>query len=275
MTVRFGAVQMNTVDDKERNVERAVELIGRAAAAGAHVVGLPENFNFLGPLSEQRANAEPIPGPTTERMRAAAAEHGIHLLAGSILEVPDNPDAAGRVYNTSVLFGPDGGEIARYRKVHLFDIEVGDRVSSRESDIMLPGGDLVVASAPGGPIGLTICFDLRFPELYRSLALRGARVVFCPAAFTLYTGKDHWELLLRARAVENAMYVVAPAQIGAYPPDGRTFGSAMIVDPWGTVIARAPEHDSVVVAEVDEAWQDEVRKSIPSLTVRRPDVYDL
>ena len=269
---RVAAVQMNTQDNKDKNVDRAVELIRSAAAQGAEFVALPENFNFLGPLSAQVDNAETIPGPTLSRLATEARAHGIYVAAGSILEAVDGKE---KLYNTSALLGPQGEQIARYRKLHLFDIEVEGQVQANESAIMAPGDEMVVAHTSFAAIGMSICYDLRFPELYRSLTLSGAQIILSPAAFTLYTGKDHWELLIRARAVENSVYMVAPAQFGKYSPAEHSFGNTMIVDPWGTVIARAPDREMAVVADVDLAWQSTVRSSLPSLRSRRPDVYTL
>jgi len=269
---RVAALQMNTRDNKDENVERAVELIRSAALQGAELVALPENFNFLGPPSAQVDNAESIAGPTLSCLAIEARAHGVYVSAGSILEAVDGED---KLYNTSVLLSPRGEQIARYRKLHLFDIEVEGQVRSNESAIMAPGNEMVVARTELAALGLSICYDLRFPELYRSLTLSGAQVILCPAAFTLYTGKDHWELLVRARAVENSVYMVAPAQFGTYPPSDHSFGNTMIVDPWGTVIARAADRETAVVADVDLAWQSTVRSSVPSLRSRRPDVYKL
>ncbi|MEJ7757325.1 MAG: nitrilase-related carbon-nitrogen hydrolase [Nocardioidaceae bacterium] len=184
-------------------------------------------------------------------------------------------DGEEKVYNTSVLLDPQGEQIARYRKIHLFDIEVAGQVQANESAIMAPGDEVVVARTDLASVGISICYDLRFPELYRSLTLNGAQIILSPAAFTLYTGKDHWELLVRARAVENAVYMVAPAQFGKHPPAEHSFGNTMIVDPWGAVIARASDRETAVVADVDLDWQSTVRRSLPSLGARRPDVYTL
>lgn len=269
---KVAAVQMNTQDDKDRNVERALELIRSAASQGAQLVGLPENFNFLGSPDAQVEHAEAIDGPTVKCLADEARAHGIYICAGSILEVVEGRD---KVYNTSVLLDPRGELVARYRKLHLFDINVEGQVDGNESATMLPGDEIVVARTDLAAVGMSICYDLRFPELYRSLALDGAEVILSPAAFTLYTGKDHWELLIRARAVENSVYMVAPDQFGKYPPGEHTFGNTMIVDPWGTVIARAADREMAVVAEVDLDWQSTVRKSVPSLRSRRPDVYKI
>lgn len=268
-TVRVAAIQMNSRDDKAANLEQAEALVAQAAAGGAQLAALPETFNFMGTEPAIRAAAEPIPGPTSERVGQLARRLGIWLNSGSMAEaVP----AQQQYFNTSLLFNPAGEIVATYRKVHLFDVEAGGD-TYRESDAVAPGAAVVTAETPWGTVGLSICYDLRFPELYRALALRGARILFTPAAFTLATGKDHWEVLQRARAIENQAFVVAPAQIGVHPPGRPCYGSAMIVDPWGTVLARAPEQPAVVLADLDLAYLERVRTKLPALRHRRPEVY--
>ena len=270
-TLRVAVVQLNARDDKERNVGTALALIERAARAGAELVALPEYTTYLGRRGGYEANAEPIPGPTSEAFAEAARRHGIHLLGGSMLERSDEP---GRYYNTSLLFDPDGRLAARYRKIHLFDADLGpDAPAYRESATILPGREIVTAPLGDHRLGLSICYDLRFPELYRQLALDGAELIFVPAAFTRQTGRDHWELLLRARAVENGVFVAAPAQVGTSPPNQAWFGHAMIVDPWGTVLAEAPDEETFVLATVDFDRLRKVRQTIPSLANRRPETY--
>ena len=269
--LRVAVVQMNSQEDKAANLAAAERWIDEAVAQGAELVGLPEYVNYLGPKELHEVNAEPIPGPTTERFAAKARQHGIYLLGGSILEQSDEP---GRYYNTSVLFGPDGETLATYRKIHLYDVEITGNVSANESATIIPGDRPVVADVAGHQVGLSICYDLRFPELYRLLALDGAEILFTPAAFTLYTGKDHWHLLLRARAVENQCYVLAPAQIGPHEPNARCYGHALIIDPWGTVLADAPDREGVVVANLDFAYQRDLRTQLPSLANRRPAAYE-
>lgn len=269
-TLRIGLIQMNSRSDKAQNLAVAERLIAEAAAQGAEVIALPEYVNFLGPRELHEANAEPIPGPTTERLATAAQRYGIYLLGGSILERSDIP---GKYFNTSVLFAPTGEILATYRKIHLFDVDLTGNVTSNESATILPGDRIVTAEIAGHTVGLTICYDLRFPELYRLLALAGAELVFVPAAFTLYTGKDHWHALLRARAIENQYYVAAPAQIGPHDPGQQCYGHALVADPWGTVIAEAVNRVGVVVTTIDFAYLREVRAQLPSLANRRPEVY--
>ena len=262
------AVQMTSGADKAQNLETGNRLIRKAKSLGAAFVGLPENWSWMGPEAERDAAAEALEGPTLQAMAAMAKELGITLLAGSVLEAGA---PGGRLYNTSVLFGPDGARLAVYRKIHLFDVEVGDGQTYRESAKVAPGAEVVVADTPVGRVGLSVCYDLRFPELYRRLSAQGATLLAVPAAFTLMTGKDHWEVLLRARAIENQCHVVAPAQWGKHPKDRLTYGHALVADPWGTVLACAPDGEGVAVAEVDPAQTARIRRTLPALQHRRLD----
>ena len=267
--MRAAAVQLNSTDDKQRNLEAAERLVRAAADDGAELVALPEKWNLLGSGDTLQAGAEPLDGPAITAARAWASELGIHLLAGSITaRVPGEDKPA----NTSVLIGPAGEIEATYRKIHMFDVDVGG-VAYRESEHEQPGDEIVVAQADEVPLGMTVCYDLRFPELYRILAVRGARVLVVPSAFTLHTGKDHWEVLLRARAIENSAFVVAPNQVGKAPPHYHSYGRSMIVDPWGIALAMAPDGEGFVAAELDFALQDRVRESLPALANRRPESY--
>lgn len=267
--MQIALVQMNSRDDPEVNAQEASRLLEAAAAQGADVAALPELFTYLGPASEHPRVAEPIPGPTTERLSALAARHRMYILGGSFLErVPGEP----RLYNTSTLFDRSGSLIARYRKLHLFDVELAGHVPYRESATVAAGTEIVTADTEFGRMGLSICYDLRFPELYRALTAQGAEVLFVPAAFTLLTGKDHWEVLLRARAIENQAYVVAPAQVGSHPPTRECYGNSLVADPWGTVIARAPNQVGITLATLDFAYLKQVRRDLPALAHRRRDV---
>jgi predicted amidohydrolase len=268
--LRVGAIQLNANDDTARNLESADRLVRDAAARGAQLVVLPEKWSVLGTREHLRAGAQTLDGPAISWARATASELGIDLVAGSIYEhVPGEPRGA----NTSVHVGP-GGEIeAIYRKTHLFDVEV-DGVRYAESETEAPGDQAVVSElADGTKLGLSICYDIRFPELYRMLVIRGARVIVVPAAFTLATTRDHWETLVRARAIENQCFVVAPNQIGPHPGGFSSGGRSLIVDPWGLVLAGAPDSETAIVAELDLGRIDEVRDRIPALTHRRPEVY--
>jgi predicted amidohydrolase len=262
----LGAVQMNSTADRARNLDAAVRLVREAAGLGARLIGLPENFAFMGRDEERIAGAETLEGPTLAALRQLARELRVLLVAGSIAE---RVDAPGKTANTSVLVGDDGAILAAYRKVHLFDVDIPDGARYQESETVVPGGEAVVADTPLGRVGLTICYDLRFPELYRRLSAAGAEVVFIPAAFTLFTGKDHWEVLVRARAIENLAYVVAPAQVGRHSANRLTFGNAMVVDPWGTVLARCPDGEGVCVAPFERDRLERVRRELPALRHRR------
>jgi predicted amidohydrolase len=263
MKFRVAAIQMLASDDKAANLNEAVRWIRRAAADGARVVALPEVFIWRGEKRKEREAAEPIPGPTTKAMSSLARELEIHLLAGSILETIPQSD---KVYNTSLLFGPRGQLIAAYRKIHLFDVDLANGVCARESDTRAYGDQVVFAPTELCPMGLTICYDLRFPELYRALAKGEAKVIFVPSAFTSYTGQAHWETLLRARAIENQVYVVAPDQFGKNPKSFETHGHSMIVDPWGRIVAELADGPGVAIAEIDLDYLMKVRAELPALT---------
>jgi deaminated glutathione amidase len=267
--LRVAAVQLNSNGDKARNLATAERLVRAAAAGGAEFVALPEKWNLLGGGEELVAGAEPLDGPSLGAARGWARELGIHLLAGSISERGGEGEKAS---NTSVLIGPDGDDLAVYRKIHMFDVEAGG-VSYRESEFERPGNEPVATQIGELTAGLTVCYDLRFPELFRILALRGARLIAVPSAFTLATGRDHWEVLLRARAIENQLFVIAPNQFGEAPPHYSSFGRSMIVDPWGVVLATAPDEECFVVADLDLEAQDRVRRSLPSLANRQPGAY--
>ena len=264
------AVQLNATDDKARNLATADRLTRAAAAAGATLVVLPEKWNVIGTAEHLRAGAEPLDGPAVSWARETSRELGIDLVAGSIAERVEGRD---KLANTSVHVGPDGEVKAVYRKIHMFDVEVAGTVY-RESETEDPGDEIVLSeTADGVTLGLSVCYDLRFPELYRILAVRGARILPLPAAFTLATTRDHWEVLLRARAIEDQAFVVAANQIGQHPPGNRSGGRSMIVDPWGVILAQAPDTETFVVAELDPARQEEIRTQIPSLANRRAAAY--
>jgi len=266
--MRAAAVQLNSGDDKGRNLEVAERLVRAAADDGAELIALPEKWNLLAAGEQLAAGAEPLDGPTLGAARSWARELGVHLLAGSISELTGE----GRAHNTSVLIGPDGEDLAVYRKIHMFDVDVGG-VSYRESAFEDPGSEIVTASLGEAELGLTVCYDLRFPELYRILALRGARLISVPSAFTTTTGRDHWEVLLRARAIENQAFVLAPNQVGTAPPHFDSYGHSSIVGPWGEVLASVAEGEGFAAADIDLSAQDEVRDSLPALANRRPEAY--
>jgi len=262
MTYLAAAIQMNAGGDKAANLERAERLVRVGAARGANLVALPEVFNWRGKRNEQAAAAETLDGQSLMLISRLARELGIYIVAGSITEQIDGDS---RCYNTSALFGPDGGRIAAYRKIHLFDVDLPGRVTVRESDAKLAGADVVTGATSLGTIGLSICYDLRFPELYRRLTFAGAQIIAIPSAFTFPTGEAHWEPLLRARAIENQAYVIAPAQFGPNVYGYSDYGNSMIVDPWGRVIAGAADQEGVVVAPIDLEYQERVRRELPAL----------
>jgi predicted amidohydrolase len=257
---------MTSTTDVERNLSTAEALAERAAARGAAFVGLPENFAFL------RSEGQPVPepqdldGPWVLRMADLARRLRVTLLLGSL---PERVPGDARVRNTSVLLGPDGATLAAYRKIHLFDVDLPGMEHLKESKAVVPGEEIVVAETALGPVGLSICYDVRFPELYRELARRGARVLCVPSAFTERTGKAHWEVLLRARAIENLAFVLAPAQVGHHGGGRSSHGQAMIVDPWGTVLAQAPDGEGVAVAELDFDRLAQRRRELPALSHAR------
>lgn len=265
-----GAVQLNSTEDTDRNLATADRLVREAAARGAELVVLPEKWSVLGTDEQMAAAAEPLEGRCVGWARSITRELGIDLVAGSIVEsLADSEKCA----NTSVHVGPDGELRAVYRKLHMFDVEV-DGVLYAESAHARPGDEVIVSELAGGiGLGMSICYDVRFPELYRLLALRGAEVIVVPSAFTLATTRDHWEVLLRARAIENQCFVIAPNQIGAHPPGHRSGGRSLIIDPWGLVLAGAADAEAVIVARIDLDSLAGVRRRLPALAHRRPDVY--
>ncbi len=260
---RAAALQMESGPDLHANLERASVLTRRARDAGATLVVLPEVFAWRGLRADEAAHVSAVPGPVSDFLRALAADLGITLVGGSFLE---RSEEDGRSYNTSLLIDPSGTIRATYRKIHLFDVDLPGQVTVRESEARIPGADVVTAPSDLGTIGLSICYDLRFPELYRRLVRSGASIVTVPAAFTAYTGAAHWETLLRARAIENQVYVIAPNQSGKSPHGFPDYGHSMIVDPWGTVVARAGgDGEAVVTAEIDAALLARVRREMPCL----------
>jgi predicted amidohydrolase len=267
--LRAAAVQLNSNENKQRNLETAESLVRGAAKEGAALIVLPEKFNLLGTPEQLYAGAETLDGETLAWARSLAGELGIWLVAGSICERIEGDD---KLRNTSALIGPDAEIAAVYRKIHLFDVEVGG-VVYRESDSEDPGDELVLGEADGLLLGLAVCYDLRFPELFRILTVRGARAIALPAAFTLHTGKDHWEVLVRARAIENQVFMVAAGQIGTHPPGHQSYGRSMIVDPWGIPLCVAPDTECYVTADLDLTAQDLIREKLPSLAHRRPEAY--
>lgn len=309
--VRAAVLQMNTTEAVAVNIATALQLVDEAVARGARLLVLPEKFHYLGDVGGVGRVKEPLDGPLLARLGESAARHEVYLVAGSIWEaVPGDA----RTYNTTVLFGPDGRPLATYRKLHMFDVDVGGQ-SYRESDTCLAGDEVVAVTVPSdwagtadrrGPeaaggdagglatpergantalsggaagagagviVGLTICYDLRFPELYRALADLGALIVTVPAAFTMATGRDHWHVLVRARAIENQAYMVAANQTGRHGPGLESYGRSVIVDPWGVVLAQVPDGEGLAVADLDLARLEQVRTSLPALHNRASQAY--
>lgn len=267
-------VQLRSGPDVEANLAETERLVRRAASYGAKLVATPENTSYLGPQFHKVELAEPIDGPIATRFAKLADELSIHLLVGSIAErrvLPDGSVDRARCFNTSLLFGPNGDRLAVYRKIHLFDVDVPGGVTIRESDSIAAGDEVVVAETALGTIGMSICYDLRFPELYRALRDRGADIVAIPSAFTLATGKDHWHPLMRARAIETQCWVIAPAQWGQHDVEGKrvSYGHSLIVDPWGAVVAEKGEGVGLCLAEIDLERVAQVRRAIPVCDHRR------
>lgn len=262
------AVQMTSTSDVDRNLAQLDQLVRRAARAGAALITTPEACNFLGPHADKVRLAEPVDGPLIGRFSRLAAELGVHLLIGSFNELSDERD---RCYNTSVLLGPDGAVLGTYRKMHLFDVDHSDAVRFFESATCKPGDAPTVVPTAIGTIGLSICYDLRFPELFRWQVDHGAEILCVPAAFTATTGAAHWHALLRARAIENQAYVIAPGQVGQHDDGGlrATYGHSLIVDPWGAVIAEASEGPGIALAEIDLARVRRIRAAMPVREHRR------
>ncbi|MFP3866957.1 MAG: carbon-nitrogen hydrolase family protein [Desulfobacteraceae bacterium] len=267
--MRVALVQMHSTTDVKQNRRRARQLIQEAASQQVRLVALPEHFAYMGPADEgSPPTAQTLEGPLVQEFQQLAAELGIYLLLGTFPETAPG----GQLYNTSVLLGPQGNLLARYRKIHLFDVTLPGRASYQESRYVQGGQEVVTWSLPeeGFTIGLAICYDLRFSELFRRLVDRGAEVIILPAAFTLHTGRDHWEVLLRARAIENQVYLLAPAQFGRHGPHRESYGRSLIVDPWGLILAQAPDGEGVIYANLDRQRLQQVRAHLPCLKHRRP-----
>ena len=262
-------IQLNSTSDQEDNLRVAEKLIREAAAEEASLIVTPENTNFLGPHEEKVRRAEPLDGPTCSSFSSLAGELGVTLLLGSFNEI--GPDE-NHCYNTSVLFGPDGAILATYRKIHLFDIDLSDDVRFVESATIAPGEEIVVCDLPAGTgLGMSICYDLRFGELYRRLVEQGAQIIAIPSAFTERTGRDHWRPLLQARAIETQCWVLAAAQTGRHDDDGlrQSHGHSMILDPWGKIVTEVEQGVGFAVAEIDLEQVDRVRRSMPVSQHRR------
>lgn len=264
-------IQMDTQNNKDENLRTACEFIDEAATHGVKMVCFPEVMNLIGRNTGKGGGKESVPGYTTDILCKKAREHGIYIHGGSLTEeIPGEKGSR----NTSVLISPEGEIQAVYRKLHMFDITLADGTPFNESDKVEPGKEIITAETELGTLGMSICYDIRFPELYRIMALRGAQVIFTPASFTMPTGKDHWETILRTRAIENGCYIVAAGQIGVKPAY-TAYGNSMVVDPWGTVIARAKDMPGITYGEIDLDYLERIRAQIPSLQNRRTDLYEV
>lgn len=263
-------IQYDSSNNKSDNLKEFSSLIDTAAGKGAKLVAMSEYFNLIGDNTGDGGAEEKIPGYTIDIIRKKAIEHNIWIQCGSIAE--ENP--GGKPFNTAVLINGSGEIVCKYSKLHMFDVELSNGISAKESDTKQAGSKIVTADTEIGHFGFSICYDMRFPELYRIMTLKGAQVIFVPANFTMMTGKDHWEPLLRARAIENGCYIIAPAQIGK-KTRFEAYGKSMIIDPWGNVIARASDKNCVITAEIDYDYLRSVRSQIPSLKNRRSDVYEV
>lgn len=259
-TLLMGVVQLNSTDKVSENLAKAKKLIRQASSQGAKLVALPENFAYLRSESEAIGYSQTLEGELVTEVKALAQELGIFILAGSF---PEKIGDSGKIANTSLMLDPEGKILAHYRKIHLFDATLADGTVLMESHYVQAGSELVLAKVESHKMGMTICYDLRFPELYRKLTLEGAKVIFVPSAFTMQTGRDHWEALLRARAIENQVYIIAPAQFGQHTPRRASYGRAMVVDPWGIVLAKAPDKECVIMAELDFDYLEQIRTRMP------------
>ncbi|MDR2527692.1 MAG: carbon-nitrogen hydrolase family protein [Synergistaceae bacterium] len=267
----MGVIQINSTDDKKHNLEKLGSFIDEAVKRGARMCATSETVAYVGKPEDEVREQEPIPGPTSEFFAQKARQHKIWLHCGSYLEA--NPQEPARPFNTNIVINPKGDVVARYRKIHMYDVEIQNGPSFKESATRCPGSEIVVFDSDFGRMGLSICYDMRFPELYRLLTLKGAKVLFVPALYMLYTGKDHWETVLRTRAIENQCYVVAPDQIGVKTNGAHAYGRSLVIDPWGNVVAKASDKECVLVTEIDMGLVDAVREQLPSLKNRVPDAY--
>lgn len=263
-------IQMDSQQDKAANIAKVDKFIDEAVSRGANFITMPEMWTFIaGKDGLVNGNDETIPGPVTEFLAAKAKEKKVWIHGGSMYQTVPGES---RYYNTTVVYSPEGTIAATYNKIHLYDVDVKGGVYYKESDTIKPGDKIVDFDTEYCKMGLAICYDIRFPEIYRILALRGAKVIFNPAEFALYTGKDHWESLIRARAIENQCYMICADQIGIKPAM-HTFGRSLVVDPWGNVIAKASDKEGITIAEIDVDYVDKLRTEVPCLTNIRPAAY--
>jgi predicted amidohydrolase len=273
-SIRVAAAQLCSTDDVDANLAACRDLTARAAADGAELVVLPECFAYLSRREEQKlAIAEIIderdPGPVLAATQKLAVDHGVWVIGGGMAERKPGETDPKKVFNTAVVFDPAGALVATYRKIHLFDVDIPDGARLKESDSTYAGADVRVVDAPFAKLGLSICYDLRFPEMYRQLVTAGAEIIVVPSAFTAHTGAAHWHLLLRARAIENQCFVVAPGQVGRHNDKRESYGHSLVIDPWGTILAEQAEGTGLAVADLDLDRLATIRREMPCLTHRR------
>jgi deaminated glutathione amidase len=273
MHLRTAAIQLNSQDSPAENIATVAHMLDRAGEERAEFAVLPELWIYRGPYRGYDKAAQTLSGSAITMLQEKARKHNMIVNGGSIIE--RHPELAGKFYNTSVLINREGEMVAVYRKIHLFDVALANGEKHYESERIVPGEHVITAGIEGITFGMTVCYDLRFPELFRALKLQGAQILLLPAAFTLHTGRDHWEILVRARAIENQCYVVAAGQVGTYPPGQQSFGRSMIVDPWGLVMAQAQDRPGVIVADIDLEQIERVQQQIPCMKHRVPEVYQL
>ncbi len=273
MHLRTAAIQLNSQDVPAENMTVVARMLDQAGAAGAELAVLPELWIYRGPYRGYDKAAQTLSGPAITILQEKARQHNMVINGGSIIE--RHPDLEGKFHNTSVLIDRSGEIVAVYRKIHLFDVDLANGEKHHESERIAPGAQIVTAETSGVTFGMAVCYDLRFPELFRALKLQGAQILLLPAAFTLHTGRDHWEILVRARAIENQCYVVAVGQVGKYPPGQQSFGRSMLVDPWGVVLAQAPDRPCAILADIDTDQIERVQEQIPCMHHRTPQVYRL
>jgi len=269
----FGVAQLTSINDKEKNLEACAKVVKEAKDKGVSFLSLPECFAFIGENEDQtRANAEPLDGPIMKKYLDLAKTHEIWLSLGGFHEKVPTSD---RIHNTHLIVNPQGEIVKIYRKIHLFDINIPNGPVMQESKVIAPGDRMALCSTPFGNIGMSVCYDVRFPELYASLRHKGAHIILIPAAFTVKTGVAHWKTLLVARAIETQCYVIAAAQVGWHHPKRASYGHAMIIDPWGTILAEAQEEPGLATATVDMAFLEDVRRNMPVLNHRRQELYSV
>ncbi|SHO49803.1 carbon-nitrogen hydrolase family protein [Desulfopila aestuarii] len=266
--MKIGLVQTNIQNDTSKNLAFVEKSIDKLADQGADLITLPETFAFLGSDQEMKDHAESIDGPTLTRLQKKARDKAVFIHCGSIFEKRGD-----KIFNTSVVFNRQGEQVASYSKIHLFDIEIASGIIYRESDVVTAGNDVVTFNCEGVIVGLSICYDIRFPELYRKLVEMGASLILAPAVFTLMTGKDHWEPLLKARAIENLCYIAAAGNWGICPPKYNSWGHSMVINPWGTVLVQAADCATTIITELDFAFMDSIREKLPALQHRRRDIF--